>query len=281
MACYIRQDISYNTKNIFALPIENIFVDILLPKTRPFSVGVIYRPPNQNNFIEDFSESFCKLFPELNDIFILGDVNINIFLNRKNILQDNKAYLAISSTLETNFKKYREFCSTFSLVQMINSPTRITANSSSLIDHILTNASDKISKAGIIDIGISDHQLIFCTRKLFRPKTNNHKTIRCRSFEKYTSEKLMLKLKKSKFCNYETFNNIDQAYNDFSDKLLKAINEVAPSKETRVKNQSQEWFDREVLDAILSRENLFAKFKKLDHLVMKYATSNQNILSKV
>ena len=72
----------------------------------------------------------------------------------------------------------------------------------------------------------------------------------------------MLKLKDSKFCNYETFNNIDQAYNDFSDKLLKAINKVAPSKETRVKNQSQEWFDREVLDAILSRENLFAKFKK-------------------
>ena len=145
---------------------------------------------------------------------------------------------------------------------MINSPTRITANSSSLIDHILTNASDKISKAGIIDIGISDHQLIFCTRKLLRSKPNTHKTIRCRSFENYTSEKLKLKLIDSNFCNYETFHNIDQAYNDFSDKLLKAINEVAPTKETRVKNQSQEWFDREVLDAILSRENIFSKFKK-------------------
>ena len=105
----------------------------------------------------------------------MGDVNINIFLNGKNILQDNKAYLAISSTLETNFKKYREFCSTFSLIQLIESPTRITSTSSSLIDHILTNAIDKISNSGIINIGVSDHQLIFFTRKLNREKSNTHK----------------------------------------------------------------------------------------------------------
>ena len=39
---------------------------------------------------------------------------------------------------------------------------------SSLLDHILTNASWKISQKGVIDVGLSDHQLICCTRKKFK-----------------------------------------------------------------------------------------------------------------
>ena len=199
VACYIRQDISYKIRDIFPSTIENIFVDILLPQTKPFSVGIIYRPPNQNSFLGDFNENLSKLCPESTDVFILGDININVFLNGKNILQNNKSYLSNCITLETNFKKYREFCSTFSLVQMINSPTRITTNSSSLNDHILTNASDKITQNGVIDIGISDHQLIFCTRKIIRSKHHSHKTIRCRSFKHYTPDVFNQKLKKSNF----------------------------------------------------------------------------------
>ena len=30
---------------------ENIFLEILLAKTKPKTVGIIYRPPNQNNFL--------------------------------------------------------------------------------------------------------------------------------------------------------------------------------------------------------------------------------------
>ena len=51
--CYIRQDVSYNIKDVFPSTIENIFVNILLPKTKRFTVGIIYRSPNQNNFLED------------------------------------------------------------------------------------------------------------------------------------------------------------------------------------------------------------------------------------
>ena len=95
-----------------------------------------------------------------------------------------------------------------------------------------------------------------------RTKYNNHKTIKCRSFKKYTSDKFALILKKSNFCNYEEFDNIDSAYNDFADKLIRAINKIAPSKEIRVKGQNQEWFDGEILDAILYRDECLEKFKK-------------------
>ena len=48
-----------------------------------------------------------------------------------------------------------------------------------------------------------------------------------------------LKLQVSNFSNYEEYVNINKAYNDFSDKLLRAINEVASLKEIRVKSQNQ------------------------------------------
>ena len=36
----------------FEREIKNIFNEILLPKTKPLIVGIIYRPPNQSNFLE-------------------------------------------------------------------------------------------------------------------------------------------------------------------------------------------------------------------------------------
>ena len=57
------------------------------------------------------------------------------------------------------------------LKQLIQSPTRVTCRTLTLIDHILTSAPSKISQKGLINVGVSDHQLIFCTRKMSRIKS--------------------------------------------------------------------------------------------------------------
>ena len=46
VACYIRSDISYVQKDFFPNVIKNIFFEILLPKTSPITVGILYRPPS-------------------------------------------------------------------------------------------------------------------------------------------------------------------------------------------------------------------------------------------
>ena len=46
VACYIWSDIGYLQKCFFPREIENIFVEILLSKTKPLIVGIIYKPPN-------------------------------------------------------------------------------------------------------------------------------------------------------------------------------------------------------------------------------------------
>ena len=54
VACYIWADLCFNRKNIFSNSIENAFFDLLIPKLKPLSIGIFYRPPNVNTFLETF-----------------------------------------------------------------------------------------------------------------------------------------------------------------------------------------------------------------------------------
>ena len=140
--------------------------------------------------------------------------------------------------------------------------TCVTCNTSTLIHHILTDCTEKIFQSGIIDSGISDHQLILCTRKVKRVKFHKHNNVFLRSRKHYTVNLLVEGLRKVKLLNYERFSNIDEAYTDFLNELMKVINEIAPSKEIRINSNNQDWFDKEVADLIHVREKLFSKFKK-------------------
>ena len=63
VACYVRSDLSYTQKNLFPNDIENVFFAIHLLKSKPITVGIVYRPPNQTNFIKTLNENFAKLDP--------------------------------------------------------------------------------------------------------------------------------------------------------------------------------------------------------------------------
>ena len=60
-------------------------------------------------------------------------------------------------------------------MKLIKCPTHVTCNSSSILYHVLASFSDRVYQSGVIDGGISDHQLIYCTRKTARIKSYCHK----------------------------------------------------------------------------------------------------------
>ena len=69
-------------------------------------------------------------------------------------------------------------------------------------------------------------------------------------------------LRKVIVLNYERFSNIDAAYTDFLNKLMKVFNNIVPSKEIRIKSNNENWFNGEVADLIHVWEKLLLKFKK-------------------
>ena len=102
-ACYIRSDISYVQKHFFPNVIKNIFFEVLLPKTRPVTVGIMYRPPSQTNFLEILNMTFEKVDIDKKEIYILGDFNINMYHNNRYIVHDDNT---ISSKLSYDVKNY-------------------------------------------------------------------------------------------------------------------------------------------------------------------------------
>ena len=233
----------------FSSEIENIFRDILLPKTKPILIGILYRPPDQSKFLDNLSTSISQTcsFNE-QEVSILGDLNINLINSQKHT--------------PNGIKRYKEFCSLHGIEQLLTLPTRITNNSSSLLDHILTNSADRISQFGIVNVGLSDHQLIYCTKKITRTRLNTHKYVKMRSLKCYSEDLYVKKLKEIDFPDYSNFKDINEAYSDFTGKVASVIDEIAPIKEVRVKSNSQDWFDAEINEEIERRDKLLTKFKK-------------------
>ena len=87
VTCFIKNDICFSTKNVLSKKIEVIFVGLLLPKTKPISVGIVYRPPKETKFLQLFTVILNSLDILENEIFILVDMNINILQNGINLLE--------------------------------------------------------------------------------------------------------------------------------------------------------------------------------------------------
>ena len=60
VACYIRYDVSFNVRGNFSNEVENIFLDMLLPKTKPILIGILYQPPDQYKFLDKLSTAISE-----------------------------------------------------------------------------------------------------------------------------------------------------------------------------------------------------------------------------
>ena len=79
IACHVRKDLCFNTRALNCFKeIENIIFDILLPKLKPITISVLYRP-NQANFMELLLQSFSLLNLKDKKIYLLGEFNISVY----------------------------------------------------------------------------------------------------------------------------------------------------------------------------------------------------------
>ena len=75
--------------------------------------------------------------------------------NNRYIVLDDNTFL--SKLLSHDVKYYRQFCTLPDLQLLIQSPTRVTCSTSTLIDHILTSTLSRVSLKGLINVNMSDH----------------------------------------------------------------------------------------------------------------------------
>ena len=213
--------------------------------------------------MEIFNENLSKVDTNNVETYILGDFNINLWQNGHYVFQKHNFLSCLS--VPNDVKNYFDFCTMFGLKQLIESPTRITCSSSSIIDHILASFPDRVTQQGILNVGLSDHQLIYCTRKITRIKRGGHKQIKFRSLN-YTTDSYEKALVKTNFPECKNFENVNDAYSNFIQNLMEVTDKVASVKNKRRRGNSQEWFDSEISEKLIIQDKLFKKFKTRLHV---------------
>ena len=143
-------------------------MNFLFPKQNQLTVGIIYKPPRSNKISRNTFRQFkLAQYVKQRMAYTRGS---GYKLNGSILGEENKNIIKGTNKISSETKKYLRFCKTFGLKQLIKSPTRAIPNTSTLIYHILTNTKEKITQCGLINIGLSNHQMIFCLRKIKKKK---------------------------------------------------------------------------------------------------------------
>ena len=246
---YVKSELCSNRKpEMESDDLEAIWIEISLPKTKPIIIGVGYRPPRQCDFFSKLESSFlkCDRLSE-SEVYFLGDFNVNLFA------QNNSNSL---------YKSLREWSSIFDFHQIIAEATRETDHSSTLLDHIYVSSKDHIAQSGVLNYGLSDHSVIFCTRKIARGFHKGHKTVKVRSLKNYSVDGFNSELNQTDWSDLFLCQDVNEAMCIFNNKLLAVLDKVAPIKQVRIKQNSEPWVTSQILDAINHRDSLYYKFRK-------------------
>ena len=146
VAMYINSEIKFEVLQHLHLDLNNcedLWVQLSQCK---ITFGVIYRHPKSDYklFNNSLEQNFALL--QKNTFYIVGDMNIDISSN---------------SELSNSSRNYLNMLSSPAIFPIITKQTRVT-DTSTTIDHILTNDCKHSVFPGIITTDLSDHFPVFC-----------------------------------------------------------------------------------------------------------------------
>ncbi len=242
--CYIKENLCFKQNvDIHDDEVESIFVEINLPNTKPVAVGTIYRPPDSTvDYIDKLDELFQKCNIIYDDVYILGDFNLDI----------HKKY---ECKKVSNLSKNSQMC------QLITDYTRVTENSKTTIDLIFVSRPELIISSGVHSLGLSDHSLIYVVRKHKQIKLPP-RTVRSRNFKNFDESQFVNTIKSIDWNQVNCIDNVDDALCKWQSLFNEACDKNAPFKTKRIKGHLPEWVDNDFLALCKDRDYLYAKAHK-------------------
>ena len=227
LGIFVRSGTSYKVyheiSNHKFMNIEVMAIEIK-EKFNNFIVICVYRPPNSN------------LILSLNEIKVLFELASK---SKKNHIIGGDLNIDISKHNHIT-NEYLDLIQYFQLSQIINTPTRITSKSSSIIDHIICSQNIK-AECAVISATVSDH---LPTIGYWKPKNSFHKKNTskksCQTYEKIDLKNLTDKLLNS---SQKTFNNLNsnKSFNELHSDLSKKIKESTLTKKLVLKPRNP-WY---------------------------------------
>ena len=238
---------------------EICFVEITIG-TSKIAIGEIYKSPLiPYGVFAQLQEPLAYLTSRYTNIIIMGDFNIN--------------FLKPTSS-EINFFNMNVL-EPFALTQIIENPTRITKDTTTLIDLVLTGQPENVKKTGVVDVpGISDHCLVYLSYGLKKPKYKP-KMVTRRDLKNFNEEKLTDDLARTDWSELYNANNSDDKANIFERKFTTILDKHAPQKTFRVTRPPSPWLTDEIKSQMDLRDRYKNKFNQ-----QRESMENENITAQ-
>ena len=125
-----KKSINFTVRNdLNMVTLENLCLEIQQPRSKQFVVVTWYRPPDSSiGIFTPFKHLIAILDLENIEYYLMGDLNCDM----------------IATRYDNDTCKLMNITDVYGLQQLITEPTRVTQTSSTLIDVIYTNCSDKL-----------------------------------------------------------------------------------------------------------------------------------------
>ena len=244
---YIKDTYSYSTNiheayNISCGHIECLWVEIIRPNAKHIVIGSLYRPPSGS--VTFFCDKLTEIINDINinnnkEIVLLGDFNINYDVKNSD-----------------NMKSLHEFELLTNLKQLINTPTR----QDNIIDLIFTNSSI-VSKSGVINLAISDHELVYCTLKKEKIRFNRVQYTG-RSYRDYDPDAFKNCLTVYDWSTFMNTLDPNDCWNEMLHVIHDSLDEMCPIKKKTVRDRNEPWLTNDIIDMIHTKNAAWKKAKK-------------------
>lgn len=229
-----------------------------------YYIYMLYHSPSKSDavFIDKLNDLLEDIVENKGIIYIIGDFNINL------------AEPSYYSTQLTNTVK------SYGLVQIVNKYTRITNNTRSKIDLVITNVKD--AKHEVHNTPkISDHSIV--TIELEKQIANTTEKKLIRNYKRMNTTQFQMDLLNRDWIYNST--DIDDLAETLADSLLQTLNEHAPVEEIVINTKwgNKRWWTRNINDEMKERDRLYRKaiITKVERDWIEYKLKRNSIVTLI
>lgn len=234
--------------------LESVFVEIIFKSKVNVVVGCIYKHPLldtdifNNNYLSLFLQKASK---ENKTLVLLGDFNINL----------------LNCTTSSSINNFLDLLGSYQLMPQITLPTRITEQSSTLIDNIFLSSNQYQCLSGNLSVKLSDHLPQFILINLYEHLKKQKFVGKQRDWSQFNEEDFILDyldVNWKRILNIES-SNASVAFESFFNALLSLVDKHAPFvqlSKKQMKLRSKPWITKDILVSIRVRDRLFKSFIK-------------------
>ena len=243
VCCYIRSNIPYIRRyDLEDDELELLWIEIKPRNETSFFVGTVYRQPSGSiSFFDVLENNLDKAAAFSDRIVLLGDFNCNML------------------TVNSLSNRLNELSSSTGLNQLIHEPTRVTPNSSTLIDLIYASNSLGQLQCGVQSIGFSDHSLVYALTKVSAHRLTP-KISRFRSFRTFDENSFLSDLASIDWdALLAAQDDVNLKWKTFKSLFLQLCDKHAPYITVRRKIKGSPWINTEYIET--ARERDFNKRK--------------------